>query len=1012
MGEGLPYTSLAKGMFMKISLAILSYTIGLMILTQAVPLLFRKEFRNRAHIFLSITALFTAIWAFSYAIMYATEDGELASWSYRLGSLGWTVGFSTVTIFFNMLFNTISGKKTNPWGGAFLMAAGCVFFYAAASGNIVAHDFKPAPWGWKEIVDTGSPWVIAYGVFILSLMSTVIVRTVISWKRSHLNKHRMQIRMIGIPFAAITIPVACLNYLAPLLGFTEIPPLGHLGICCIIFLICKSAIRYRMLTIDPVYAAEALLFDVSDYVFLTDTAGRIRKAGFAAIKILGVDAQAISTKNISDIAPQLTHAKMIDLVAKDSPAFQTEIHLPDGSSIPADCKVTAVMDTHNDLMGYLLVMKDLRDMAESKRALASLRESEEKYRTLIEQMEDGYFEVDLAGNFTFVNDAEVRSIGSSRDELMGVNNRRYQDEANAKKTYQHYKKLYKTGEPIKAMEYEIIRKNGTKGFHEVSALLIKDTEGRPVGFRGISRDVTERRQAEEELKRSREMLSLITENMSDMIRVADLQGNNLYVSPSHYKGLGYSQEERIGKAGLDIVHPDDIEMIINKFSEGRASRQPVRVEYRVRHADGHYVWLDTVADLLRDAQGEPTAIVMSSRDISDRKRLEEDHQKLEERLNRAEKMEALGQLAGGVAHDLNNVLGALTGYSELLLMQIPEGQKARTYVEKILLSTEKGAAIIQDLLTLARRGLTASDVINLNNVITGFLKTPVFEKLKDYHPQITFKTDLQEALLNIKGSSVHLEKTLMNLVSNAAESISGQGEITIRTENRYLDKAVLGYDEVKEGDYAILTVSDTGMGIPEENKDKIFEPFYTKKTLGRSGTGLGLSIVWGTVKDNNGYIDVQTKVGEGTTFTLYFPITRDELLLPQQKVSKEQYMGNGESVLVVDDVAEQREIASGLLKQLNYNVHAVSSGEEAVEYLKSNKADILVLDMIMLPGMDGLDTYQKILEIHPKQKAILVSGFSETSRLREAQKLGAGAYVKKPYVMEKIGMAVRDELKK
>jgi CheY-like chemotaxis protein len=200
------------------------------------------------------------------------------------------------------------------------------------------------------------------------------------------------------------------------------------------------------------------------------------------------------------------------------------------------------------------------------------------------------------------------------------------------------------------------------------------------------------------------------------------------------------------------------------------------------------------------------------------------------------------------------------------------------------------------------------------------------------------------------------------------------------------------------------------MGIPAENREKIFEPFYTKKTMGRSGTGLGLAIVWGTVKDYNGYIDVQTEVGEGTTFTLYFPATRDELIAQQQTAPIEQYMGKGESVLVVDDIADQRDIAAGLLTRLGYQVHVVSSGEEAVEYLKRNKADILVLDMIMPPGIDGLETYQRVLEINPKQKAIIASGFSETERVREAQKLGAGAYVKKPYVMEKIGMAIRDEL--
>jgi two-component system cell cycle sensor histidine kinase/response regulator CckA len=308
--------------------------------------------------------------------------------------------------------------------------------------------------------------------------------------------------------------------------------------------------------------------------------------------------------------------------------------------------------------------------------------------------------------------------------------------------------------------------------------------------------------------------------------------------------------------------------------------------------------------------------------------------------------------------------------------------------------------------------VASSEVVNINTIVLDFLQTPVFEKMKDFHPRVTFRTECQAELLNTKGSPVHLEKTVMNLVSNAAESISGQGEVTIRTENRYLDKAIRGYDEIKEGDYTVLTVSDTGMGITAEHKEKIFEPFYTKKKMGRSGTGLGLAIVWGTVKDHNGYIDVQTEVGKGTTFTLYFPVTREELSTPRQKMPVEQYMAEGESVLVVDDIPGQRDIATGLLKKVGYQVQAVPSGEEAVEYLKENKADILVLDMIMAPGIDGLETYKRILEINPQQKAILVSGYSETNRVREAQKLGAGSYVRKPYVLEKIGVAIRDELRR
>ena len=474
------------------------------------------------------------------------------------------------------------------------------------------------------------------------------------------------------------------------------------------------------------------------------------------------------------------------------------------------------------------------------------------------------------------------------------------------------------------------------------------------------------------------------------------------------------------------------------YPEAEVLRQPLATimpsQFRERHRDGlKRVQADgekrvigktvELAGLRKDGSEFPLELSLSHweipdghfytgiiRDITDRKRAEEEKRSLEERLHRAEKMEALGQLAGGVAHDLNNVLGVLSGYSELLLGEIPEGSRSRSHAEKILQSTEKGAAIIRDLLTLARRGVTVSDVINLNSVVSDFLQTPVFEKMKDYNPRVTFRTECDKNMLNIKGSSIHLEKTLMNLVSNAAESISGIGEVTIRTESRYLDKPLRGYDEVKEGDYAVLTVSDTGMGIPAENREKIFEPFYTKKTMGRSGTGLGLAIVWGTVKDHNGYIDVETKVGEGTTFTLYFPVTREELIAPQQKPPIERYMAKGESVLVVDDIAGQRDIAARLLTRLGYQVHVVSSGEEAVEYLKGNKAEILVLDMIMAPGIDGLETYQRVLEINPKQKAILVSGFSETERVKETQQLGAGAYVKKPYVLEKIGGAIRDEL--
>jgi two-component system cell cycle sensor histidine kinase/response regulator CckA len=373
-------------------------------------------------------------------------------------------------------------------------------------------------------------------------------------------------------------------------------------------------------------------------------------------------------------------------------------------------------------------------------------------------------------------------------------------------------------------------------------------------------------------------------------------------------------------------------------------------------------------------------------------------------------MESLGTLAGGVAHDLNNVLGVVVGYAEMILDGVDKSSPLRHGLENIMSGGIKAAAIVEDLLTLARRGVQGRSILNLNKIIADCQKSPELLNLFVHHPFVQIKTDLETDLLNIAGSSVHLSKSLYNLISNASEAMPKGGTVTVKTTNQYLDKPIQGYDQIRGGDYVVLSVSDTGEGISATDLKRIFEPFYTKKIMGRSGTGLGLAVVWGTAKDHNGYINVQSEEGKGSIFTLYFPVTREEITAAVAAVAISEYMGKGESLLVVDDVKEQRDLATGMLKMLNYNVSSVSSGEDAVAYVKEHEVDLIVLDMIMDPGMDGLDTYRNVLDIRLKQKAIIVSGFSETERAKEAQKLGAGAYIKKPYIMEKIGVAIRDEL--
>jgi len=525
----------------------------------------------------------------------------------------------------------------------------------------------------------------------------------------------------------------------------------------------------------------------------------------------------------------------------------------------------------------------------------------------------------------------------------------------------------------------------------------------------LCQTIGDRKIAQESLRESEEKFRLAFQTSPDSItinRASD--GMYLDINEGFTRGTGYTREDAIGKTslGLNIWYdPEDRERLLAGL---RSTGFAENFEARFRAKDGRILVGLMSARTLHISQGD--IILNITRDITERKLAEEERRRLEDRLQRAEKMEALGTLAGGVAHDLNNVLGVVVGYSEMLLNDSGESDSARSRAKEILKGGQRAAAIVQDLLTLARRGVSNRKVLNLNNIVLECQNCPEFAGISSYHPNVLIKTDLEEYLLNISGSAVHLGKSLVNLVSNAAEAMPQGGVVTIKTGNQHLDKPVSGYDEVREGDYVVLSVSDTGEGIPAGDMERIFEPFYTKKVMGRSGTGLGLAVIWGTVKDHQGYINVESQEGKGTTFTLYFPVTREEISREQVSISASEYMGNGEYTLIVDDVKEQRELAGAMLKKLNYTVVSVSSGEEAVAYLKQNAVDLVVLDMIMDPGMDGLDTYAKILEIHPHQRAIIVSGFSETERVSRAQALGAGAYVKKPYVLEKLGLAVRKEL--
>ncbi len=397
-------------------------------------------------------------------------------------------------------------------------------------------------------------------------------------------------------------------------------------------------------------------------------------------------------------------------------------------------------------------------------------------------------------------------------------------------------------------------------------------------------------------------------------------------------------------------------------------------------------------------------------EIEERKLAQQERLRLEAELLRAEKMELLGRLAGGVAHDLNNVLSGIVSYPDLLLLSLSPESEMRGPLQNIRRAGKRAAAIVQDLLTLARRGVTLRENVQLNDIIFAHLQSPEFITLQKNYPGVTVETRLAPDLQSISGSPVHLEKAVMNLLINSFEAIEKQGTVVVVSENRYVDSPIQGYDTTIPGKYVVLVISDSGMGISPENLDRIFEPFYSSKILGRSGTGLGMTVVWGTVKDHGGYLDVRSSLGNGTTITVFLPAHEDNKIPRVESRLQAIERGDGETILLVDDDLDQRLLGKSILTTLGYSVETAASGEEAIDFLKGRSVGLVLLDMIMVGGMDGLDTYRSMLEIQPQQRVIIVSGYSETERIKKAMELGVRRYLKKPYTLERLASAIHEEL--
>jgi PAS domain S-box-containing protein len=500
-----------------------------------------------------------------------------------------------------------------------------------------------------------------------------------------------------------------------------------------------------------------------------------------------------------------------------------------------------------------------------------------------------------------------------------------------------------------------------------------------------------REKAEGDLKATEQKFKAVVENGHIPIAIYNAEGILTYLNQSHIDTFGYEKNDiPTIEEWCSIAYFDD--------EESYKTREHFIVKDSWSGIGSSYIKIRTKDNVIRDTEVNYTPvddlILVTFNDITYRMQSEKDKTDLQSKLANAKKMEAIGLLAGGVAHDLNNILSALVTYPELLLLDPSLCDSHKDKIRNIINGGKRAADVVSDLVLVTRNMIAARHPLLLGSLVESYLYSPEIVMMsKEYETNIQFKSNSSDT--GILGSEIHITKALNNLILNAFEADKSKTKINIEVDTINIESEYKGYEIIPEGTYTIIKVCDSGSGIACKDLDRIFEPFYTKKVMGRSGTGLGLAVVWNTMKNHMGYIDVLTQKDIGTEFHLYFPYEKITQL-PTQKAKRELALGKGQNILVVDDEEMQRNIATDMLTHLGYCPKCCDSGASALKALEEECPDAVVLDMIM-PEMDGPETLRKMLAIYPDLKVLVASGYANMESIEVAKELGAMDFIRKPY---------------
>ena len=635
-----------------------------------------------------------------------------------------------------------------------------------------------------------------------------------------------------------------------------------------------------------------------------------------------------------------------------------------------------------------------QEISERKHGEERLGESEKKYQTILNAIEEGYYEVDLEGNLTLFSDSLCRIYGYPKDELMGMNCTQYMDPENAEKVFQAYNELYNTGNPVRGLDLEIIKKGGGTGHLRLYAWLMRDVEGHPAGFRGIVQDVTELKHME----REKSSLQNILDSSPDCIMTTDLHGNALYVSPHVKNILGYDTHELIGKK-IHFLYSNGIEdakKIMRELSDKGELRNH---DIKVRNKDGQLLDIDLSASLLVDKKGEAIGTLGIYRNVTERN-------KLQARLQHALKMDAIRTLAGGTAHHFNNLLMGIQGNASLVLLDITSTHPHYEKLRGIEQFVQSGADLATQLLGFsADGGEYEVKPANLSDLVKQ--SAEMFGRTKK---EITIHSRYQEDCWSADVAQGPIEQVLLTLYENAWEAMPGGGDLYIETENVVLDRDRVDPYSLEPGNYVKISVTDTGAGMSRDIKERAFEPFFTTKQVGK-GVGLSLASAYGIIRNHAGIINIYSEEGKGTTCTLYLPSSEKEHAI-EEKSAPEAVRGS-ETVLLVDDQDIVIDIGTQMLERMGYTVLLARSGKEATEIYKENidKIDIVILDMIM-PGMSGGETYDALKAIKPDVKVLLSSGYTINAEATEILERGCSGFIQKPLTMRELSQKIGEILDK